>query len=360
MQKIGILGCAGFIGSHLVERLLSEKNYLVNGCDIVSKKIEHLLDNHLFHFEKIDIHEDLKVATFINKCDIVVSLVAICNPAQYNTIPLEVININFTKPMHFVSLCAQLHKRLIYFSTSEVYGKTVQGISRGYLRKPRDKRHYLLSEDTTPLILGPVSAQRWSYACAKQLIERVIYAYGQKGMFDYTIIRPFNFIGPRMDYIPSIDGEGIPRVIACFMDALLFKKPLQLVDGGTSRRAFTAVDDAMEAIVRIIENPEKVKNQIFNIGNPNNEVTIEELAKLMVSCFIRAYPERFNSRILSVSSKEFYGEGYDDSDRRVPDISKAKKLLHWLPKIKLQTAIEQTMKSYVAYCDSLESADTAA
>lgn len=350
MEKIGILGCSGFIGSHLIDRLLECGKYEVIGIDIVSEKIEHILKHPLFTFDKISVYDSEKIGKWVGKCDTVISLAALCNPAQYNTIPLDVIDINFTKPLEVVYRCEAAGKRLIHFSTSEVYGKTIQGIVKDELKNPDNLSHYILSEDSTPLIMGSISAQRWSYASAKQLLERVIYAYGDEKNLKYTIIRPFNFIGPRMDYIPGIDGEGIPRVLACFMDALLFDKPLKLVDGGKNRRTFTAINDAIEAVIKIIEQPEAAKNQIFNIGNPDNEVNIAELADMMITLYKKLYPERRkNYEIIAVSSDKFYGKGYEDCDRRVPDISKAQKLLGWQPKIDLEAALKYTMISYVNY-----------
>jgi UDP-apiose/xylose synthase len=224
-----------------------------------------------------------------------------------------------------------------------VYGRTVES----YSKSPQECGPSPFHEDTTPLLLGPVGAQRWSYACAKQLLERAIVAlYFEKGL-DYTIIRPFNFIGPRMDFIPGIDGEGLPRVVACFMEALFSGKPLKLVDGGKNRRSFTFIDDAIDAIDAIISKPEKSKGQIFNIGNPANEITIEELAVRMKRLFETMTGHTRPIEIVSVPSREFYGEGYEDCDRRIPDIAKARLLLGWEPKVSLDESLLRTMKGFI-------------
>jgi UDP-apiose/xylose synthase len=197
--------------------------------------------------------------------------------------------------------------------------------------------------------LGPVQKQRWTYACAKQLLERLVYAYGMEGQLPFTIVRPFNFIGPRMDYLPTVEGEGVPRVMACFMDALLFNKPLRLVEGGTNRRAFTDIRDATDAVIAMLKNPDNAKGQIFNIGHPGNEVTIRELAEKMVSLYpaLSGKPLPPNCRLENVTAKEFYGADYEDSDRRIPDISLAQRLLDWRPKIALDNALENTMKGFI-------------
>ncbi|MDO5576980.1 MAG: NAD-dependent epimerase/dehydratase family protein [Fibrobacter sp.] len=162
-------------------------------------------------------------------------------------------------------------------------------------------------------------------------------------------MRPFNFIGPRMDFIPGIDGSGVPRVLACFMDALIFNKPLYLVDGGRSKRSFTYIDDAVKAIMTIVENERVSNKQIFNIGSPNNEITIEQLAYRMIAIYKTLQPQKYTTfySVTPIPSLDFYGEGYDDSDRRVPDISKAKTLLNWYPRTNLDTALKKTMAEYI-------------
>ncbi len=350
-ETLCILGCGGFIGSHLTRALLNSGRYDIIGLDIDDSKIPDCLQHPLLTFVNANIYDSTLLKKHITQCDTVISLVALCNPALYNTIPLQVINSNFIQPLELVKICAELKKRLIHFSTCEVYGKTVQGLAGDALKNPNAPGNYILKEDESPNILGPVSAQRWSYASAKELLERVIYAYGAEGTLNYTIIRPFNFIGPRMDFIPGVDEEGIPRVLACFMDALMFKKPLKLVDGGENRRCFTSIYDAVDAIIRIVRLPKHANNQIFNIGNPNNEISIAGLAKKMMEIFLRITPSKTEPlpEIVHVSSKEFYGEGYEDSDRRIPDISKAQNLLGWVPKISLDEALTDAIHSYLQF-----------
>ena len=124
-------------------------------------------------------------------------------------------------------------KHLVHFSTCEVYGRTLAS----YGLPMSDEKNYILDEDTSPMIMGPVSAQRWCYACAKQLVERLIYAHGTENNLKFTIVRPYNWICPRMDYVPGVDGkdDGQPRVLASFMTALMKGDPLILVNGGEVR-----------------------------------------------------------------------------------------------------------------------------
>ncbi|NLE02875.1 MAG: bifunctional UDP-4-keto-pentose/UDP-xylose synthase [Fibrobacter sp.] len=346
--KLLVLGCGGFIGSHFLERIINDQSWKITGIDTHSAKISHLLSAENFTFFQSDIQDTELLKNCIASSDIVISLAALCNPAQYTTIPVDVIESNFTIPLKTVELCSKHKKRLVHFSTSEVYGKTLANFLPQNSPQKEDPYYYLLNEDTTPLLMGPVRSQRWCYASAKQLLERAIFAHSFEYGLPYTIVRPFNFIGPRMDYIPGIDGSGTPRVIACFMNALLSSTSLRLVNGGKNRRVFTYIDDAIDALIAIIKRPENSQNQIFNIGNPANEISISELATRMIEIYTDINPvsRPVKYGLQNVSAEEFYGCGYDDSDRRVPDISKAEKLLQWRPSIDLDTALNKTVQWY--------------
>jgi UDP-apiose/xylose synthase len=349
-----ILGCGGFIGSHLVERILAATDWHILGIDAHAAKIIPFVGAPRFTFINADIDEaDGPAQEMIRAGDVVISLAALCNPAMYNTIPLEVIASNFTRPMAIVEQCSRQNKWLIHFSTCEVYGKTAASAAGVCFDPAAD----VFNEETTAMVLGPVASQRWTYACAKQLLERAIFAHGFEQGLAYTIIRPFNFIGPRMDYIPGIDGEGTPRVLACFMDALLARKPLKLVDGGMNYRAFTYIDDAIDAIMAMLRKPAQAKGRIFNIGNPANEVTIAGLAELMIELYRELNPDQHDHLALteSVASIDFYGPGYEDSDRRIPAISQAQSLLGWTPRTALRDALKKTMAAYIhEYADAYE------
>jgi UDP-apiose/xylose synthase len=338
-----IPGCSGFIGSHLLERILSTTDWRVLGLDRSCEKIGHLLPHGRLEFVRADIDSCPNIGEFVASCDTVVMLAALCNPSQYNTIPISVIDSNFTRPRELVRLCAEAGKRLIHFSTCEVYGRTLNSYRGGNGEEP-------FCEDESPYLLGPIGAQRWTYACAKQLLERLIYASGREMGLRYTIVRPFNFIGPRMDYIPGVDGDGVPRVVACFMEALLFNKPLRLVDGGRNRRVFTYISDAIDAVMAMIEKPDRADGQVFNVGNPANELTISGLARRMAAIYAELAPNTGGARkpeIVSVSGAEFYGPGYEDSDRRIPDIAKARERLGWNPKTAIDEALRATVGAFI-------------
>ncbi|WP_027132983.1 NAD-dependent epimerase/dehydratase family protein [Geminicoccus roseus] len=348
-MRVVILGCGGFVGSHLLDNLLRDESYLIEGWDPEDRKIRQHLDNPRFtlHRSIANAPEALvEVERAIRECDVVVNLAAICNPADYNTRPLSVIRANLFEVYPIVELCAKYKRWLVSFSTSETYGRTIAS----YLPAGTydDPELYELREDETPLIMGPIRNQRWTYACAKQMTERLIYAHHDEEGLPFTIIRPLNFFGPRMDYIPTRDGDGVPRVLACFMAALLSGEPMQLVDGGQARRTIVSIYEAVDAIRRVLERPETSQNQIFNIGNPNNEVTIAELADAMRRTYARITGDaRYNDHPIVVTTADaFYGAGYEDCDRRMPDISKAERLLGWVPRMSLAEVLYGTMQSY--------------
>ena len=344
MKTVSVLGCGGFIGSHLLERLLSSAEWRCIGVDREKAKIRHLLGHPRFRFVEGDLYSLPEAVEIIRESDIIVSLASICNPAYYNTEPLKVIASNYDLPVQVVRACARFRKRLIHFSTSEVYGKTPAAL--GF---PMQAREQVLREESTHLILGPVERQRWSYACAKQLLERVIYAFGEEEGLDYTVIRPFNFVGPRMDYLPGVDGDGVPRVMACFMDSLIRNKPLRVVDGGRNRRVFTWIGDAVDAVMAVLEKPVECMRRTFNIGNPENELSIQELAQRLLEIYPRVsgLPVPGRCKIVDVDSGLFYGKGYDDSDRRIPDIGLAGRLLGWHPKTGIDQTLEKTMEGFL-------------
>jgi UDP-apiose/xylose synthase len=349
-KKITVLGCGGFIGSHIIRYLISSTDYFVVGIDRDSTRIEKVLDHPRFSFKKGDLYSDPET---LRKCiagsSVVISLAALCNPSLYTSIPIEVIESNFVKPYHLLEMCTEARCWLLHFSTCEVYGKSTDAlhVNDSYTQQSSPD---VFNELTTQMIVGPVHAQRWCYAVAKQLYERAMYAWGTERGLSYTIIRPFNFIGPEMDYLPGIDGEGIPRVLACFMNSLLSKKPLMLVDGGVSRRSFTYINDAVEAVAAILQHPDQSRNQIFNIGNPENEISIRDLALKMITLYKELSGECGQENMYTtenVSSRQFYGEGYEDCDRRIPDINHAIRQLGWQPQTNLDNALRKTIKAYI-------------
>ncbi|HEY5376227.1 MAG TPA: NAD-dependent epimerase/dehydratase family protein [Polyangiaceae bacterium] len=337
LDRIAVLGAGGFLGSHLVPGLIERFGCEVDAVDIDFDKLE-CTDARIRRIQA-RVEDAAVMREVTSRSRVVLSLTALCNPAQYSTIPLQVIDANFTHLMPLVSLCAERKTRLIHFSTAEVYGRRALD---GAGEKSAE-----MSEDSSCFLMGPVNRERWTYACAKQLLERVIWAHGQHGQLPFTIIRPFNTIGPRMDFVPGIDGEGTPRVLACFMGQLLRGEPLQLVDGGTQKRAFMSSSDMVEAICRVVDRPTACNGEIFNLGNPHNNLSIAELATELARVFAELVPGHPAARFERVSAEEFYGPGYDDTNERIPDISKARRLLGWQPRESLSDMLPEIVLDYV-------------
>ncbi|TKY67076.1 UDP-D-apiose/UDP-D-xylose synthase 2 [Spatholobus suberectus] len=350
MLAICMIGGGGFIGSHLCEKLMAETNHKAVVVDVSSEKINHLLDKslpwaHRIEFHQMNIKSDSRLETLVKASDLTINLAAICTPADYNTRPLDTIFSNFIDAIPVIKYCTENNKRLIHFSTCEVYGKTIGSFLPEEYQK--DPKYFMLKEDVTPCIFGPVEKQRWSYACAKQMTDRLIYAEHAENGLKFTIVRPYNWIGPRMDFIPGVDGpsDGVPRVLACFSNNLLRGEPLKLVDGGGSQRTFLYIKDAIDAVVLMIDNPERANGQIFNVGNPDNEVTVKELAELMIKVYAKVSGVPASSlSTLNVSSEEFYGKGYDDSDRRIPDMTIITRQLAWKPRTPLDELLDVTLR----------------
>ncbi|MCB1623778.1 MAG: bifunctional UDP-4-keto-pentose/UDP-xylose synthase, partial [Pseudomonadales bacterium] len=271
----------------------------------------------------------------VKKADVIVPLVAIANPAQYVTDPLRVFELDFEANLKVVRDCVKYRKRLIFPSTSEIYGMSPDSV---------------LDEESSNLVYGPVNKQRWIYAASKQMLDRVIYAYGVRDEFDYTLFRPFNFIGPNLDNIDE-PKEGSSRVFTQFLSNIMYRRPIRLVDGGEQKRSFTFIDDAVDCLLRIIENKNGVATrQIFNIGNPANCVSIGELAQLMIDTakeFPALHERAASAEITSVTSADYYGKYYQDIQNRVPAIDAARKQLGWAPTTDLVTAVRKTIDYYV-------------
>ena len=335
MKKILILGVNGFIGHHLSKRILATTPWEVYGMDMNADRVADLMGEPRFHFFEGDITINLEwIAYHIRKCDTVLPLVAIATPATYVKEPLRVFELDFEANLPLVRACVQHRKRLVFPSTSEVYGMC------------RDR---LFDTETSELVLGPINRPRWIYSCAKQLMDRVIWAYGMEHRLDFTLFRPFNWIGPGLDNLHT-PKEGSSRVVTQFFGQIVRGEPIKLVDGGRQRRSFTYVDDGIAALMKIIENPGHVaRGKIYNIGNPRNNASIRQLARLMVD-IASTYPEYREAarkvRIVSTSSERYYGKGYQDMDNRVPQIDRTRRELHWKPRVGLREAIKRICDAY--------------
>lgn len=334
--RVLILGVNGFIGNHLTERLLADDNYEIYGLDIGSDAIGRFLGNPRFHFVEgdISIHSEW-IEYHIKKCDVVLPLVAIATPIEYTRNPLRVFELDFEENLKIIRDCVKYDKRIIFPSTSEVYGMCT------------DKN---FDEDTSNLVVGPINKQRWIYSVSKQLLDRVIWAYGDKSGLRFTLFRPFNWMGPRLDNLNAA-RIGSSRAITQLILNLVEGSPIKLIEGGKQKRCFTDISDGIEALFRIIENKDgRCDGQIINIGNPENEASIKELAEMLLACFER-HPLRNNfppfAGFRDVESSDYYGKGYQDVEHRKPSIRNAKRCLNWTPTVPMEETVEHTLDFFL-------------
>ena len=334
--RVLILGVNGFIGNHLTERLLQDDNYEIYGLDSGSDAISRFLDcpRFLFVAGDISIHSEW-IEYPIKKCDVVLPLVAIATPIEYTRNPLRVFELDFEENLKIIRDCVKYNKRIIFPSTSEVYGMCTDAN---------------FDEDTSNLVVGPISKQRWIYSVSKQLLDRVIWAYGDKTGLKFTLFRPFNWMGPRLDNLNAA-RIGSSRAITQLILNLVEGSPIKLIEGGKQKRCFTDISDGIEALFRIIENKDgRCDGQIINIGNPDNEASIKELAEMLLDCFER-HPlrDRFPpfAGFREVESSDYYGKGYQDVEHRKPSIRNAKRLLDWQPTVEMQQTVEETLDFFL-------------
>ena len=335
MKRILILGVNGFIGHHLSKRIVERTDWEVYGMDMQTDRIATLLGHKRFRFFEGDITINREwIEYHVRKCDTVLPLVAIATPATYVKEPLKVFELDFEANLPIVRGCVKYGKRLVFPSTSEVDGMCAD-------------REF--DPEASSLVYGPIDKQRWIYACAKQLMDRVIHAYGMKEGLDYTLFRPFNWIGSGLDNLDAAK-EGSSRVITQFFGHIVRGEPIRLVDGGRQKRAFTYVDDGIDALMKIIENRKGIANRkIYNIGNPKNNYSVRELAGMMLKLAL-GYPEyRANARkvkLLNTTALQYYGKGYQDVQNRVPKIAGTVKDLDWKPRVNMPDALKRIFDAY--------------
>jgi nucleoside-diphosphate-sugar epimerase len=259
--------------------------------------------------------------------------VAIATPATYVKEPLRVFELDFEANLPIVRSAMKYRKHLIFPSTSEVYGMSEDA---------------QFDPEASNLVYGPINKPRWIYACAKQLMDRVIWGYGMEGL-NFTLFRPFNWIGAGLDSIHTAK-EGSSRVLTQFLGHIVRGENISLVDGGAQKRAFTYVADGIDALMRIIENKDgKASGQIFNVGNPANNYSIRELATMMLD-LAAEYPEYAEGarhvKLVDTSSGAYYGAGYQDVQNRVPKIDNTMEALGWKPEYAMRDALVKIFESY--------------
>jgi nucleoside-diphosphate-sugar epimerase len=335
-MNIVILGANGFIGSHLSEAILKNTDWHIDAIDMAANNLEDCLKQKRFHFLQGDITIEKEwVREHIKKCDVVLPLVAIATPAIYVQNPLRIFELDFEANLEIIRHCVKYKKRIIFPSTSEVYGMCPD---------------VEFDEEDSHLVTGPIHKERWIYSTSKQLLDRVIYAYGKHHELEYTLFRPFNWYGPKLDNIFNPKPGG-SRVLTQFIGNILRGENITLVDGGAQKRCFMHIDDGVDALLKIISNENNnAAQRIFNIGNPLQNISIRTLAEMLVR-LIKNYPKQADAaaktKLVEVDSQSYYGSGYQDVMLRVPAIARAEKYLGWKPRVDLEVGLRQTLDYYL-------------
>jgi len=311
-MKVLITGGAGFIGSHLAERLIERGDEVCIIDDLSTGAIENIAaikshPNFTYHIDSIRNYR--LTAELVDMCDVVYHLAAAVGVRLIVDSPVNTIETNIRGTDIILSLAAKKRKRVVITSTSEVYGK---------------RNRVPFSEDDD-LVMGATSKGRWSYACSKAIDEFLAIAYWKEKRVPTVIVRLFNTVGPRQT---GRYGMVIPN----FVQQALAEQDITVYGDGSQTRCFTHVDDVVGALIQVAEHPRAV-GEVYNIGS-EHEVTILELARR-----IKAMTGS-ESRIILKPYAEAYEEGFEDMMRRVPDISKVRALIGYQPRTNLDGILE--------------------
>ncbi len=319
-MKVLVTGGAGFIGSHLVDELRAREhevcvldNLAVGSID----SIRHHLGKSGFRFVCDSILNAEQLDQLVSEADLVYHLAAAVGVRHIVADPLGAILTNVRGTENVLASCARHWKRVVITSSSEIYGRSNGG---------------RLSEDADR-VLGPTFVNRWSYSASKAIDEHLAWAYHSKGL-EVSVVRYFNCYGPRLN------ENGYGSVVANFIRQALRGEPITVHNGGRQTRSFTYVSDTVQGTILAGERPEAV-GEAFNIGNPV-ETSIMDLALLVKRLTDSKSP------IMQVPYEDYYGQRHEDTPRRCPEISKARKLLGFAPKVSLEEGLRQT----ISWCAS--------
>ncbi len=318
-MKILITGGAGFIGSHLADRLLEmgEEVFVVDDLSTGSlKNVEQHQDQQRFHLVVDTILNEAVMNELVFKCDQIYHMAAAVGVKLIMNRPVETLETNVKGTEMVLMLTNRYKKKLLIASSSEVYGKVMDG----------ENTRLLL--ENTDFLMGSTTKRRWAYACSKALDEFLALAYYEEKKLPVIIARLFNTVGPRQT---GQYGMVIPN----FVQKALIGKPITVYGDGSQSRSFTHVADVTYALIKLMSKPEAV-GQIFNIGNPE-EVAIKELA-LMIKEMTGS-----SSEIEHIPYEKAYGPGYEDMQRRCPDITKVRNLIGFEAKTDLKGIIQSVI-----------------
>jgi UDP-glucose 4-epimerase len=313
--KYLITGGAGFIGSHLAERLISRGDQVVIFDNLSTGSANNLSGiKDRIVFEQGNILDNVVIDRLVAGSDFVIHLAAALGVLNIVTNPLVSLKTNLQGSEVVLEACDKYSKPVLIASTSEIYGKN---------------NKVPLNEEDDRIIGHPLKS-RWSYSEAKAVDESLAYFYYLENSLPIRIVRFFNTVGPR-----QVGNYGM--VVPRFVSAALKNQPLQVYGNGDQIRCFCHVDDAVRALLLVMDSDKAVGN-VFNIGN-NQQISILELAKKIIEI------TGSRSEIVKIPYSEAYPEGFEDMQRRVPDISKIKNALGWTPQI----GLDQIVKDIAAF-----------
>ena len=313
MRKVLVTGGAGFIGSHLCEALLQRGDEVFVIDDLSTGRVDniaHLQDNKAFHFTVGSILDFPRLEALVRKVEVIFHLAAVVGVQKIIEVPVDTIEINVLGSHNVLNLAARYRRPCLVASTSEVYGKSA-------------KQPFTENDD---VVYGPTTKSRWSYACSKAIDEFLALAYHSAQDLPVTIVRLFNTTGPRQT---GRYGMVLPR----FVDQALRGNPITVFGNGEQSRCFADVSDVVRALLLLMSTPKSV-GQVFNVGNPE-EISIADLARLVKRL------TRSQSEIEIIPYDQAYQPGFEDMQRRVPNIAKIERLVGYKPKVRLQQIVQR-------------------
>lgn len=315
-MKALITGGAGFIGSHLTDELINNGHQVISLDDLSTGKLQnvaHLEKNRNFELVVGTVLNESLVDKLVEKCDVIFHLAAAVGVELIVKEPLGSLTTNIKGSEIVLEMADRYHKKILITSTSEIYGKNVNGPL-----KENDDR-----------ILGSPLKVRWSYSTAKAVDEMLAYVYWKEKGVPSIIVRLFNTVGPRQT---GAYGMVTPR----FISQALKNEPITVYGSGKQSRCFIHVSDVVKTLVNLIDEPKAV-GEVFNIGS-QEEITIEQLAKEIISI------TKSKSKINYIPYEKAYEEGFEDMQRRVPDTTKINKLIGFKPTYTLSQIIKDIVK----------------
>ena len=317
-MRVLVTGGAGYIGSHLVDALIKRGDDALVVDNLSTGKIEnirHLLGHPAFHFINDSILNESLLERFVPSMDLILHLAAAVGVRNILQDPLAAINTNVRGTEVVLGLAFKYWKRLVLASSSEIYGKA---------------SHLPFREDDDR-VLGSTAVARWSYSMSKAIDEHFAFAYAAKGL-PVSIVRYFNSYGPRLD------ERGYGSVVANFIRQALQGRPITVHGDGKQTRCFTYIEDTVAGTL-LAGKVKEASGEVFNIGSPI-ETGILDLARLVKRL------TRSKSSIEFQAYEVYYGEGFEDTRRRVPSGEKAKRLLGFTPRVRLEAGLKKT----IAWC----------